>query len=316
VTLFNRGTHPDPFADRVERLRGDRTTPDLERATSGRTFDAVVDFAAYVGDDVTRAIDALRGRVGHYVFISTGQVYLVRADRPTRPDGARESDYDGPVMARPDDERGQANWDYGSGKRACEDALVSAFARERFPSTRIRIPIVNGELDYQRRLDEYLYRMLDGGPILVPGGGASAMRHVYGDDVARAIVSLLGDPRTHGEAYNLAHAETPTLVDVLRTLARRLGAKPELVAVEPSAVEAAGIDPSDVSPFSTRWMSFLDPARAQRELGFRATPIDEALGRIVASFAAHLRAEPPQGLRHRARELEIARTAGKRIDEA
>jgi len=30
VTLLNRGSLPDPFGDRVERLRGDRTT-DLER---------------------------------------------------------------------------------------------------------------------------------------------------------------------------------------------------------------------------------------------------------------------------------------------
>ena len=29
VTLFNRGTHADPFGGRVERLRGDRTTDEL-----------------------------------------------------------------------------------------------------------------------------------------------------------------------------------------------------------------------------------------------------------------------------------------------
>ena len=34
----------------------------------------------------------------HYVLISTGQVYLVRADPPVP---AREEDYDGPLMAEP-----------------------------------------------------------------------------------------------------------------------------------------------------------------------------------------------------------------------
>ena len=100
VTLLHRGTLPDPFGDRVERLRGDRTTGDLDRLLAGRTFDAVVDLAAYTGEDGRRAAALLDGRVGHYVMVSTGQVYLVREGCP-RP--AREEDYDGPVMARPAD---------------------------------------------------------------------------------------------------------------------------------------------------------------------------------------------------------------------
>jgi nucleoside-diphosphate-sugar epimerase len=90
VTLFNRGRLTDPFGDRIERLRGDRTTPDLARSLVGRRFDAVVDFAAYTGEDARTAIAALGDRAGHYVFISTGQVYLVREGCP-RP--ARELDY-------------------------------------------------------------------------------------------------------------------------------------------------------------------------------------------------------------------------------
>src|SRR3954470_6453882 len=78
VTLFNRGVTPDPFGDRVERLRGDRTTPDLAQRLAGARFDAVIDFAAFTGEDARGAIAALGDRAGHYVFISTGQVYLVR----------------------------------------------------------------------------------------------------------------------------------------------------------------------------------------------------------------------------------------------
>ena len=59
VTLFNRGTLPDAFGARVERLRGDRTTDDFERHLAGRTFDAAVDFAAYDGTDGGRAVEVL-----------------------------------------------------------------------------------------------------------------------------------------------------------------------------------------------------------------------------------------------------------------
>ena len=100
LTLFNRGTLSDAFGARVERLRGDRTGPDFARLLAGRSFDAAVDFAAYDGEDGRRAVEVLDGRVGHYVVISTGQVYLVREGRPSP---AREADYDGPLLPEPRD---------------------------------------------------------------------------------------------------------------------------------------------------------------------------------------------------------------------
>ena len=104
------GRSPTRSASRVERLRGDRTTADFERLLAGRSFDAAVDFAAYDGTDGRRAAEVLGGRVGHYVAISTGQVYLVREGCP-RP--ARESDYDGPLMPEPADAFDKGQWDYG-----------------------------------------------------------------------------------------------------------------------------------------------------------------------------------------------------------
>jgi nucleoside-diphosphate-sugar epimerase len=196
------------------------------------------------------------------------------------------------------------------GKRGCEDTLVRAFARSGFPSTRLRIPMVNGERDYHRRLEGYLWRLLDGGPLLVPDGGLHRVRHVYGPDVARAITALLGQPRAHGQAYNLCQEETPTLVEVLETLAARLGAPLRMQPIARADLEGAGLDPVKVSPFSGRWMSFLDPARARDELGFVPTPLATALLSIVASFLAHPPAAPPEAYATRARELALAAAAG------
>ena len=159
VTLLNRGRLPDPFGSRVTRLVGDRKT-DLGRLLAARRFDAAIDLAAYTGEDGLRAAEILRGRVGHYVMVSTGQVYLVREGAP-RP--AREEDYAGPVMTRPADPGDVWDWEYGVGKRACEDALAEAHARDGFPATRVRIPMVNGERDYLRRIESYLWRLVDGG---------------------------------------------------------------------------------------------------------------------------------------------------------
>lgn len=303
VTLFNRGTLPDSFGSRVERLRGDRTTDDFKRLLAGRDWDAAVDLAAYEGRDGRQAAAVLDGRVGHYVVVSTGQVYLVREGRPSP---ARESDYDGPLAPEPADPFDKTQWDYGMGKRALEDALAEAWAKGRFPSTRLRIPMVNGERDHFRRLERYLWRLLDGGPVLLPGGGEHRVRHVYSGSVVKLILSILGDERAFGGAWNLAQDETPTLRELLTLLARSLGAEARLVAVPEERLRARGLDPFVLSPFSGRWMSFLDPSRAKQELGFVHEPLGIYLDRIVASFLAHPPVDPPPGLDRRDAEKALA----------
>lgn len=302
VTLLNRGTLDDPFGDRVERLRGDRRT-DLARLVAGRTFDACVDLAAFTGEDGRRAAEVLGGRVGHHLMVSTGQVYLVREGCP-RP--SREADYDGPVMARPADPRDVWDWEYGVGKCACEDALAAAFARDRFPATRVRIPVVNGERDYLRRLEGYLWRLLDGGPVILPDGGPQPLRHVYGGEVARFLADVIGRAETFGEAYNVAQEEAPTLAELVGVVREQLGSAAPVVAVPSAAIRAAGLDPSAVSPYSDRWISFVDPSRARDALGFRHLPVREYLGRIVASFLAHPPADRPEGYARRADERRLA----------
>jgi nucleoside-diphosphate-sugar epimerase len=307
VTLLNRGTLPDPFGGRVERLLADRTTPDFERRLAGRELDAVVDFAAFQEADAARAASLLGGHLGHYVMISTGQVYLVRDPRPSA--AAREADYEGPLIPEPAEASERLEWAYGMGKRGAEDALARAWEHNRFPSTRLRIPMVNGERDYHRRIEGYLWRLLDGDPLLLPDGGRTPTRHVYGGAVARAVSRILGHAATFGQAYNLAQDETPTLAEILTLLAEILGASARLVEVPSARIAAAGLDVVQVSPFSGRWMSFLDPARAKAELGFRHEPLRQYLEKIVASFLAHPPAEPPESYRSgRRAEIDLARS--------
>ena len=292
VTLVNRGTTPDPFGDRVRRVVADRTTPAFASALTGQTFDAAVDFAAYTGDDARGAVDALRGRVGHYLFIGTGQVYLVREGCP-KP--ARESDYDGPVMTEPTDPADHRDWLYGVGKRDAEDLLARAWDVERFPATRFRLPMINGERDHYRRVENYLWRLLDGGPVILPDGGTTPTRHVYSGAVVRALADAIGDPATFGRAYNLAQDETPTLAEIVAELARLIGAPGRTRAMPADAIRAAGLDPAVISPFSGRWMSFLDPALAKAELGFQHEPLADYLARVVAVFLNAPPASPPPG---------------------
>ncbi len=301
LTVLNRGVTPDGLGSAVERLRGDRGKDTFDSALAGRHFDAVVDFAAYRPEEVERALRVLRGRVGHYIFISTGQVYLVREACP-RP--ARETDFEGTLMAQPEDPETLEEWSYGVLKRRCEEVLLRA---PDFPSTRLRIPMVLGERDYYRRLDGYLWRLLDGGPLLVPDGGQEVCRHVYGLDVADALASMLGDRRVFGRAFNLAQWEAPPLWDLLGLLSEALGAPERRVALPAEAISGAGLRLRDVSPFSTRWMSYLEPSLARAELGFRNTALREVLARVVAAFLTAPPAAAPPGYQSRAVELRLGR---------
>jgi nucleoside-diphosphate-sugar epimerase len=303
VTLLNRGQLADPFGDRVERIRCDRTSPDFERLLAGRSFDAVVDLAAFTGEDGRRAGALFQDRTGHYVMISTGQVYLVRRGCP-KP--AREEDYDGPVMDRPSDADDLGQWEYGVWKRDCEDALAAAEQRG-FPATRVRIPMVNGPLDYRRRFESYLWRLAEGEPVILPDGGTDPVRTVDGGEVARFVSGILGQAQALRRPFNLAQEETPSLAELVAALRDRLGSRSELVPVPSPAIRAAGLDPTALSPFSGRWRSFLDPSRARTELGFRHAPLAEGLSAAVASFLSHTPRDRPPGMARRPEELALLR---------
>lgn len=307
VTTLNRGLQLDPFGERIERLIADRTTDSFDEVLADRRFDAAVDFAAYTADDTRRVVSVLgKGKVGHYIFISSGQVYLVR-EKYQEP--SKETDYQGTLLGEPSDEYDQKQWLYGIQKREAEDVLTLAWAKTGFPSTRLRLPMVNGERDPARRLESYLWRILDGGAVLLPDGGAYLTRHIYSGDVVRAIVGLLGNGAAFGEAYNLSQDRAPTLGEFVMLLARSVGAPPRLVPIPSKDLIEAGIEPVEISPFSTRWMSALDPSKARIDLRFKPESLTAYLDKITTSFLAHPPSEPPDNYKHRTTEMELAEAA-------
>lgn len=300
VTVLRRGTdYGRPLPAGVEDLRADRAADAFDAVLHGRRFDAVVDFAAYEGSDVARLGRVLGGRIGQYLLVSTGQVYLVRAGLEPP---YREDDYDGDTLACPADEADVGSWRYGMGKRAAEDAARA----QGLPTTVLRIPIVHGLGDPEQRLLVYLARVLDGGPVLLPEGGTRRVRHVFADAVVDTILALLGASDVRG-AFNQTHDETPTLAALVGELFTRVGREPDVRAVDRAAIVAAGLDPWDVSPLSGRWASFLDPSRL-RDRGVGHPPLGEMLAALVH---AHLSAGPAVALPTRAWELATASASGR-----
>lgn len=303
VTLLNRGKTPDDLPEGIARLVVDRTNPQqMKRALLARKFDAVIDFALFRGNEAQTIVDLLRGQVGHYIFISSGQVYLVRQDieRPFR-----EQDYNGRLNPAPKPSTyAFEEWTYGMEKRAAEDTFAQ-FAD--FPCTTLRLPMVNSERDHMRRLYQYILRLKDGAPLLVPETPDHLLRHVYGKDVVAAVLHLIMSGQGKNDAINISQDETVSLDAFLALLAQIMGlGSPDIVRLKHSALEASGFLP-DCSPFSERWMSELDNTRSKQEFGITYTPLEQYLAAIVQYYHDNP-PQSPMSYKRRHAEVQLANT--------
>ncbi|MBC8099614.1 MAG: NAD-dependent epimerase/dehydratase family protein [Armatimonadetes bacterium] len=303
VTLLNRGITRDELPPELPRLRCDRTDPhQLRRALSGRAFDVVVDTTLYKGDEAEVIADILNEQVGHYIFLSTGQVYLVRQGL-SRP--FKEADYNGAIISAPEiNTYDYEEYLYGFEKRQAEDALAAAYHAQGFPYTSLRLPMVNGERDTMHRLYGYMLRIKDGGPVLVPDAPNYSLRHVYTQDVVQAIMRVIdhGDA-AKGKAYNIAQDETLSLEVFLGMIGDLVGIAPRIIAVERELLVANGFMP-DCSPFSDRWMSELDNTLSKQALGMVYTPAATYLAQIIAYY--HANPMPiPNGYKRRQSEKQL-----------
>lgn len=306
VTILNRGVSQDELPPEVSRLRCDRTDPQqMRRALGGRSFDAVVDMTLFRDSEAETVVEVLAGQVGHYIFVSTGQVYLVREgiDRPFR-----EADYNGPLLPTPEPNTyDYEEWLYGMEKRRAEDHFYAAHAERGFPITTLRLPMVNSERDTFNRLYGYVLRLRDGGPILVPDTPDYPLRHVYGGDVVAAILRLIEGGMPPQRAYNITQDETVSLEGFLTRLAAIMEKPLYLKRFNRPVLEAQGFLP-DCSPFSDLWMSELDNTLSKADLGMQYTPLNDYLARIVEHYAHTLPAQPTS-YRRRHAERRFAESA-------
>ncbi len=308
VTVVSRGRRG--VAEGVRHVAAERADlAAVGRALQGESFDLAVDFLAFHGSDVDAALSPPAPRVARYVLISSGQVYLIATER--RPP-SREADGALPLMAEPAaGTRDRANWDYGVGKREAEARLRMRAASRGGADLALRLPVVQGANDPSRRLWAYLERLLDGGPLLLPGGGRDPVRFVWAEDVARVLVALAGGARPPGHTYNLAQPDEPELRVLLERAAGCLGVSARLVDCTARELEQAGLD-EYVSPFSGRWCSRPDPSLAVAELGFRGTPSAGWLPEVVRAHLAESTPRSHAGYAQRALELALAARLGAR----
>ena len=200
VTLFNRGKTNATLFSNVPRIIGDRNEPGGHDGLKTGTWDVVIDNPTRNPLWVRGAGEALKGRVGQYIFVSTISTYsdnsIVGMDEsgPLHTPGA-------PAAWASND---GAN--YGPNKVQCEVEAKTQFGQDKV--TIVRPGLIVGPGDLSDRFSYWPVRIDRGGEILAPGTPNDAVQYVDAEDLGQWMVRL-AENRTIG-TFNATGPESPT----------------------------------------------------------------------------------------------------------
>jgi nucleoside-diphosphate-sugar epimerase len=179
--------------------------------------DAVIDITCYTVESARQLVDALRGRVGHFLHCGTIWVHGHSVQVPTTEDAPREP-----------------FGDYGCRKAAIEAYLLEEARDNGFPATLLHPghlvgpgwPPLNPAGNFN---PEVFSRLAAGSEVLLPNLGMETVHHVHADDVAQAFVQALARRDTAaGESFHVVSGSALTLRGYAERMAGWFGRKASL----------------------------------------------------------------------------------------
>lgn len=222
---MSRGTakpyRPHFAWERIENVALDRAAEGKAGRFGGRIAelrpDIVVDMIAFDLAGTQHLVEALRGKVEHYLFCSSIWVYGRLFAVPST-----EADPPNPIDA------------YGIGKAESEAWLMREARLNGFPATCFRPGHIVGEgwapINPLGNADPEVFSAIArGDEVTLPNLGLETVHHVHADDVARWIIGAI-DHRTAsiGEVFNVVSGQAVNLRGYAETVYRWFGHEPRL----------------------------------------------------------------------------------------
>lgn len=188
----------------VQKVELDRLDAEADGTFGNRIAelkpDVVIDLTCFTLDSATHIVDALRGRVQHFLHCGTLWVHGPSVEVPTSEEQPRT----------PFDE-------YGKAKAAIEAYLLGQSRRDGFPVTILHPghivgpgwPIVNPQGNFNLEVFATLAR---GETLTLPNLGLETVHHVHADDVAQAFTCAMARRSLAvGEAFHVVSPAALTL---------------------------------------------------------------------------------------------------------
>lgn len=205
ITVVNRGTYSMESLG-VTQVTGDRRDASLWQSVT-TDYDVLVDFCGYKEGDVANVLEHIAGHIGHYIFISTVDVYQRGLS------GYKEENTPLEMRRFP----GEAG-EYIMGKVTLERELARVCEQRDIPHTILRPAILYGPFNYAPREAVFIQLMVQQGLLPRITGADGRFQLIYVKDAAQAVIKCMGNDKAFGQSYNLCGDEVVTydmLADVL-----------------------------------------------------------------------------------------------------
>jgi nucleoside-diphosphate-sugar epimerase len=286
VTVFHRGdTEPDLPPD-IKHVHSPRAGFPIKHfpAKLASDWDAVIHVLLMSAAETEAAVNFFRGRTARFVVVSSADVYAaygrligIEPEVTSIPSVQTE---DAPLRAQlyPYGRKTNGPW----GKLTDYDKILverAASADPQLPATILRLAMVFGPGDKQRRFARFLQRMIDGRPSIFISESEARWRatHDYVENVAAAIAHAAVHADGAQQIFNVGEAATPTMRERLEDFARVAEWRGVIEVLRDEDTPAA-LRP----PFPLRNDMVLDTSQIRLKLAF-ATPVpyDMRLRRTV-----------------------------------
>lgn len=262
ITLVNRGKTEHRFPGDVKTIVADRNNFDAfeQQMKDVGTFDCVIDMVCYTPEQAESAVRAFKGRIGHFIFCSTVDVYSKPPERF-------------PVM---ENESRIAASEYGRNKVKCEDIFFLAGERGEFAVTNLRpahtysdVGSIVHSFGWSTSLIDRIRR---GKPIVVHGDGQALWVSCHADDVGHGFVMACGNSRAYGKAYHLTGEEWQSWDQYHYRVAEAIDApKPTLVHIPSDILVQLAWQQTLVTYENFQYSNILDNSAAKADLDFHYT---------------------------------------------
>ncbi|MDR1632659.1 MAG: SDR family oxidoreductase [Dysgonamonadaceae bacterium] len=230
--LLNRGKRNDVLPEGAHYLLADIEDEDKAAGLiKDLDFDCVVDFIAFVPEQLQRDYRLFNEKTKQFIFISSASVY----QKPLSEYRITEAT----PLANP-------YWQYSRNKIECEDYLMKLYREKGFPVTIVRPSYTYDERKVPLAVHgtqgtwSVVKRIADGKPVIIHGDGTALWTMTHNSDFAKGFVGLLGNIRALGEAVQITSDETLTWNQIYQCIAKAVNRPLKAVHVSSEFLAAAG----------------------------------------------------------------------------